>query len=252
MRRALACLFMAGAAQAAEPGQRWLEAGAETARLSRANPAWRASYLRLAWQTQPGIHWDGELAQLRRFNVETALAAAGVTRKFGPRWSGRLALAASSDGNILPRIRADLAAYRKWGTDSELVGMLGLSLARARDGHRDRMLTMSLMRYGQGWVAEGGATFSRSDPGSVAAHAQWLALHVGSPGSGSAVLRVGRAREAWQSLGATTVTAFNSRQAALGVRYWFTPRWGTHIEARHYESPHYQRRELAAGVFHEF
>lgn len=193
----------------------------------------------------------GELASLHRFGESGTYAGIMDTITLTPDWYGSIALGAGDGAFYLPRYRADAFINRKFLPARNLVGSLGAGYYRAPDGHIDRSVTVGGQYYFESpWIVQAAVRFNESDPGSVRARQQIVALTYGREPGDTVVARYSWGREAYLAIGPTTsLVDFASREGTLQWRHWFDRSWGVSLTAEHYRNPLYRRTGLLVGLF---
>jgi YaiO family outer membrane protein len=196
----------------------------------------------------------GELASLHRFDRAGTYAGVMDTITLSPDWYGSLALGAGDGAFYLPRYRADAFINRKFLGARNLVGSLGIGYYRAPDGHVDRSLTLGGQYYFEApWILQAAVRFNESDPGSVRARQQSVALTYGREPGDSLVARYSWGREAYLAIGpAASLVDFASREGGVQWRHWIDRSWGMTVSAEHYRNPLYHRTGVAVGFFTAF
>jgi YaiO family outer membrane protein len=254
--------FAAGAARAEAPAD---DPGIAL-RLDRSNLELRVSAQRVTggygrWQEGAlvgtyarGRHvLRGELAQMRRFDQSGTYVGMMDTVTLDPDWYASVAAGAGDGAFYLPRYRVDAFINRKLLAERNLVLSLGAGYYRAPDGHIDRSATVGLQYYFPGpWIAQAAVRFNESDPGSVRARQQLVALTYGNGAPWQVVARYGWGREAYLAIGPSTpLVDFESREANLQWRYALDRSQGIVVALEHYRNPAYDRTGALLGYFME-
>ena len=249
---ALAACAAAGAfaqQQSAEPPQplqlrldRGLELRLGAQRVSGDLGDWRERSL---WGSyRAGAHLlQAELASQRRFGDSGTYGALTDTVTLDADWFASLTLGAGDGAFFLPRYRADAFVHRKLLPDRRLVASLGVGYYRAPDGHIDRNVTVGGANYfAAPWVVQAAVRFNESDPGSVRARQQFVAVTYGRERDDLVVGRYGWGRESYLAIGpARALVDFASREASIQWRHWFDARHGIAVGLEHYRNPLYER-----------
>lgn len=239
-------LAVPGGAVAQRPaGSIELELGA--AALSAGLGPWWSAQLRASRPAGSADLLNVELLQARRFGANGTYLMAGERHLVGP-WFADLNVGHGFGAFFLPALRVDAAVGRAVGP---VVIRLGVGWVDQTDAHRDRSLLLGASWYpAPGWVLQGDARLSRSDPGGVGSSQQAVALHRMS-GRNTWVARFGWGREAWQRIGPdVALVDFPFREASLSWRRELRAGWGPLVRAEAFHAPHYERAGLSAGLFH--
>lgn len=235
-----------------------IEAGVGAAHLNGADGDWRDVYVRGYVRPAPGTTINAELASQGHFNQRGTLGAISILQDLSADWFV-MAGVSSGSAEFQYRLRGDVGIYRKWGATRQWV--TGLTLMRGLGGdhvHRDTMPSLTVAYYStDGWVAEGGAMFNRSQPGSVRAARAYGALTVGQQGHHLWMTRIDHGREAYLPAGATvggapSSVAFTSTEVGTVWRQWLRRDFGYTVGLQYYRNPYYKRAGVTVGVFFDF
>jgi YaiO family outer membrane protein len=195
----------------------------------------------------------GELATLRRFNRSGSYVAVADTVTLDPDWYASVAAGAGDGAFYLPRYRFDAFAHRKLLAARSLVLSLGVGHYRSPDGHVDRSITAgALFYFAAPWIVQAGVRWNESDPGSVLARQQVVAVTYGRDPSAQLVARYTWGRESYLAIGpAASLVDFRSEEANIQWRYRLDRSQGISVAAEHYRNPAYHRTGLLLGYFVE-
>lgn len=260
---ALAACLAAAATHAQQPGEappalppgldRAVELRAGAQQVSGDVGDWRDITLLGTYRT--GRHLlQAELAAQRRFHDSGTYAAINDTFTFDDDRFASIGVGAGDGAFFLPRYRVDAFVHRKLLPDRRLVASLGAGYYRAPDGHVDRSFTLGAAYYfAQPWVVQAAVRFNESDPGSVRARQQFVAVTYGRERADLVVARYGWGREAYLAIGPSrALVDFSSREASVQWRHWLDPVHGVSVALEHYRNPVYDRAGLAVGYFRSF
>jgi YaiO family outer membrane protein len=195
----------------------------------------------------------GELAAMRRFHESGTYVAVMDTVTLDRDWYASVAAGAGDGAFYLPRYRVDAFINRKLSSARNLVLSLGAGHYRAPDGHIDRSATVGAHYYFRApWIVQAAVRFTESDPGSVRARQQFVALTYGNDRRGQIVARYGWGREAYLAIGpSTSLVDFASREVNVQWRYWLDRSQGIVVAGEHYRNPAYHRAGALVGYFAE-
>jgi YaiO family outer membrane protein len=198
--------------------------------------------------------FQAEASVQRRFNEDGAFIGLGDTYTFNEDWYGSLAVGAGDGAFYLPRYRADATLYRKFLPGRNLVGNVGIGYYKAPDGHSDRSVSVGAAYYFEApWIIEGGVRFNSSNPGSVRTQQQFAAVTYGRDKQDLVTARYAWGGEGYLATGPNTqLVNFDSREASIAWRHWFSPRTGVLVGANRYSNPLYRRTGVNVGIFHSF
>lgn len=246
-----------GPVNPAEPApvaqERTLEISTGHQRLNNGYGPWRDLTLK-GLIGFPGHTVQGELSAHERFGTRGAFLSLGDTFTIDEDWHASAALGLGDGAFYLPNYRVDAALYRKFLPARNLVGSLGLGYYDAPDGHVDRSLSVGAAYYFEGpWILEGGVRLNHSNPGAVRTRQQFLAVSWGRASQDLVVARYGWGSEGYLPIAPNLqLVNFDSREASLSWRHWFTPRTGLLLGANRYTNPLYSRNGVSVGLFHSF
>jgi YaiO family outer membrane protein len=229
-----------------------LEVRLAAQRLSGGYGDWREAGLSGTYST--GAHvLRGELASMRRFNRSGNYLAVMDTVTLDPNWYASAAVGAGDGAFYLPRYRIDAVLNRKLLPARNLVLSVGAGHYRAPDGHLDRSVTVGGQYYfAAPWIVQAAVRFTQSEPGSVRARQQSVAVTYGTQGRTQAIARYGWGRESYLAIGpGASLVDFASREANVQWRHWFDRSHGISVAAEHYVNPAYHRTGLMLGYFME-
>jgi YaiO family outer membrane protein len=231
-----------------------IDFGGEYQSLSSRFGNWNAFYLRGVFPQKTHDNWNAEITHRTEFGDGGTYFAAGDTHNFTDDWYASASLGASAGGFFLPRYRIDAALNKKWRRQRNLVTTLGFMHAKAKDVHRDNMLSVGAAYYWERqWILEGAVQFNFSHPGPVFSESQFIVVTHGKDRARLITLRAAFGTEAYQLIGATNVLSqFSSQSVSLTWRQWIAKTWGWNCAPEYYHSPAYQRGGFTLGIFHEF
>jgi YaiO family outer membrane protein len=233
-----------------------IQLGVSRSNLTGGNEDWNDVFARgnLNLGEQVGVlNW--EASQQKHFNETGQTASLSLTRDFGPDWYGMVGAGAGRSASFLPVHRFDVAVYRKWLQDRQLV--TGLQYTQSKSGdrlYRDRAWQLSASYYFSfPLTAELGARSNTSNPGSIRANRYYAAATYGENKKYYASLRYDAGREGYLPQGSNvSAVDFKSDVVTLTWRQWLTRQWGYELSAEQYHNPFYDRRGLSASMFYDF
>lgn len=232
-----------------------LEAGVGFSSLTAGYQNWNSQFVRGVYAADPKNTWTAEVANMQQFGDRGILFALGNTHVIDDDWYVSTALATSAGGFFQPRVRGDVAVYRKLLEPRNLVIGAGLSSIQAKDDHRDLAVVLSAAYYFESpWVLEGGVRINRSNPGSVVANYYTVAATYGRDKERFVSLRFATGREGYQLVGdgGSALANFSSHDALLTWREWVGRDWGFQVRAGTYGNPYYRRVSGELSLFVDF
>ncbi len=231
-----------------------VEAGGDYQGVSNGFGDWFGQYAKGEIQTDKNNNWNGELLHQREFGTTGTYAALGNTHTFNQDWYSTVDIGGGAGGEFLPRQRVDVFINRKWLDQRQLVTTIGLGEDHAMDSHSDRSIFFGGTYYfAAPWIVQGGIRFNESDPGSIEATSQFVAVTQGRDKEHFLTLRYGFGKEAYQIIdNDQTLSNFNSQQVSLQLKEWVGKDWGFDTTAEAYHNPNYDRNGITFGIFKEF
>jgi YaiO family outer membrane protein len=232
-----------------------VEFGVERSSLSNGFGNWTGVYTRGNWRANKSNVLNFEIARQNRFGESGTFYALGNTHTFNSDWYGSLTLGGSSgQASFLPRFRADAFIHRKLLPKRNLVATVGLGIYEASEFNPDRSLSLGATYYfPEKWIVEGGVRFNKSNPGSVDARSQFIAVTNGANRKRFVTLRHEFGNEAYQIVGNNAaISDFDSRVTSLTLRQWLGREQGFSLVVERYSNPFYRRLGASAGYFREF
>lgn len=235
-------------------GPGFLEIDGSHSSLDGSNPSWNDVYLRGGASFSSNTV-NVEISRQSRFGDTGWFYNGGWVHTWTENWYTDVHLATSTGGFFLPRFRTDVFAHRKLLPRKQLV-------LNAGAGYDVSRLSTSAYRFGPGAayyfdrfpvVLEGGVTWTQSQPGSVLARSQYVAVTEGRAKEHYIALRAEVGREAYEVIqGQTTVFNFPIRNFSGTWRQWFAPNWGLNFSVERDGNPFYHRLGGTVGIFLDF
>jgi YaiO family outer membrane protein len=207
-----------------------------------------------------GLHHEGnstflgEVAELQRFGERTTFGSINYITDFDADWYGAVGFSGTTAGTILPSARFDVSINRKLLPQRSLVLSVGAGYAWNRSDHKDQLYHVGLIWYVvPQWILEAGWNYDIDSPGSIKAPAYYAAVTYGEVGKSLIAVRGGYGREAYQSVGiANQLVDFDSKEASVRWRYWFTRKWSTQLQFEYYHNPFYNRYGGEVSALYQF
>jgi len=241
-------------AQPAEHGS--VQLGYGYSELTDNNAAWNDVFARgnVGLGDSVGVlNW--EVSKQRHFGESGQAISASLTRDLGPNWYGSIGLGLGSGADFLTKRRVDVAVYRKWLPQRNLITGLQFTGSRSGDGvYSDKAWQASSSYYfASPLVAEVGVKRTTSNPGDVNTMRYYVAGTYGVNKQYSLSARYDTGREGYMPQGfSSPAVNFKSNVATVSWRQWLSPRWGYELQAERYHNPSYNRKGVTASVFYDF
>jgi YaiO family outer membrane protein len=231
----------------------FIEGGVNHSTLSSGFPNWNGQFVR-GMVVSGDNYWTGDVAHWSQFGDQGTYGALGNTHIWNADWHTNITAGGSSGGFFLPRFRVDAFVNRKFLSDRRLVLTVGAGMVDAKDDHTDHSLYLGATYYSvSNWIVDAGVRGNKSDPGSVYASYQHVAVTHGQNKDQYITANVAWGREAYQIIGpAAVISDFSSRSGTLIWRKWVSPSWGFNVRGERYLNPSYSRSGVDASLFFEF
>ena len=233
-----------------------VDVGAALSTLSHGYGSWESVTGRLVYEPAPGNTTYADVSLAHEFSETGFIVSGGHVHELAQVWILSGFLSAGGGGDFEPQVKVDLSLGRKFLSDLSLVGTVGISADRFRDGHSDKALVTSLAWYGIPlWVIEGGIRFNWSDPGDVAGRRYYLAGTWGQQGQDIVAIRGETGNEAYQVIGpvpAQALVNFDSQLGSVTWRHWTRYDRGFVLGGESYHNPAYRRETISAAAFFQF
>jgi YaiO family outer membrane protein len=233
-----------------------VQLGYSQSHLSNNLPGWRDAFVRgnVSLAENIGVlNWD--VSQQKHFDESGQALSLSLTHNFNADWYALIGAGVGSGASFLNKQRVDLALYRKWLAQRQLVTGVQLTASKAGDGvHDDRSWQLSSSYYfSVPLVAELGFKRNTSNPGSVSTNRYYLAATYGENKKCYLSARYDAGREGYLPQGANLLaTNFKSHVTTLTWRQWLSPKWGYELQAERYNNPFYNRNGVSVSVFRDF
>jgi YaiO family outer membrane protein len=221
--------------------------------LNGGNPAWNDGYIRGAMSGGKNTV-NFEASRQSRFGDSGWFGLLGWTRVLGENWYGSLFAGGSVGGIFLPKYRADAFIFRKFLSHKQLVIGAGAGYDKTKLVNYDYRNTADIIYYFP-WpiVAEGGVTWTRSQPDGTLARTQFLSLTEGREKEHYITARAEIGREAYEIFGsASEFFDFPVHNYSVSYRQWLGANWGLNFTFQRDLNRYYQRNGGSLAFFVDF
>ena len=234
-------------------GPGYLEFGGAHSSVTNGNPDWTDAYIR-AFLSGGKNGWNLEATRQDRYGDTGWFYSAGWTRTLSPNWYTNVQAGTSSRCFFLPKWRVDGFINRKLLPKKQLVTTAGFGYDRYKTVQTAYRGTVGAAYYFSApFVVQGGVTFTQSNPGSILARSQYIALSQGHDKEHFIVARAEIGREAYQLIGpSTALFDFPVQDYTVTWRQWVGFNWGFNFVAERYQNPYYTRTGGTIGFFLDF
>jgi YaiO family outer membrane protein len=235
-------------------GPGYLEFGGSHSGVSQSNPSWNDFYVRTMMSGGNNTLQLGAERQAR-WGASGWFFSGGLTRVLSENWFGELDFGTSLPGGFfLPKFRTDAYINRKLLSRKQLVTTFGFGYDKSKVQNNAIRGTVGAAYYlSAPWVLQGGVTFTKSNPGSVLTHTQYLAFTQGHDKEHFISVRGEYGREGYELIGpANGLFNFPIRGVSATWRQWVGFNWGFNAVVEHYRTPSYTRTGGTIGVFLDF
>lgn len=235
-------------------GPGFIEVDGSHSSVSNSQPSWNDVFLRGGMSFSSNTV-NVELSRQSRFGDSGWYYNGGWIHTWTPKWYTDVHLGTSTGSFFLPRFRTDAYVHRKVLSREQLVLNFGAGYDKSRLQASAYRLEPGAAYYFDRFplVLEGGVTWTQSQPGSILARSQYVALTEGRAKEHYIALRAEVGREAYEIIqGQTTAFNFPIRNFAGTWRQWLAPNWGLNLSVEHDGNPFYHRLGGTIGIFIDF
>jgi YaiO family outer membrane protein len=239
-------------------GPGYLEAGYGHSGLTAPNPNWNDVYFR-GMISGGSNAFTGELVRQGRWGDSGWYGNIGWLRILNPDWYTDLYVGTSVGGSFLPRLRTDAFINRKLLKQRQLVTTFGFGYDRAKQingmvpdsfrGHAEFAYYLQHLPLS----AQAGIDVTRSQPGSLLARTQHMAVTYGHDKERYLTIRYEFGREAYEVLDReTAIFDFPIHNFQFTWREWIGFNWGLNFVLEHDRNQFYRRTGGSLGFFLDF
>ncbi len=235
-------------------GPGFIEIDGSHSALSDSQPSWNDVYLRGGMSFSSNTV-NLEFSRQSRFGDSGWFYNGGWVHTWSPKWYTDVHLGTSTGSFFLPRFRVDGFVHRKVLSREQLVLNFGAGYDKSRLQASAYRVTPGAAYYFDRFplVLEGGVTWTQSNPGSVVARSQYVALTEGRAKEHYLAVRAEVGREAYEIIqGQATAFNFPIRNFAGTWRQWLAPNWGLNFNVERDGNPFYHRLGGTIGIFLDF
>jgi YaiO family outer membrane protein len=235
-------------------GPGFIEIDGSHSALSDSQPSWNDVYLRGGMSFSSNTV-NLEFSRQSRFGDSGWFYNGGWVHTWAPKWYTDVHLGTSTGSFFLPRFRVDGFVHRKVLSREQLVLNFGAGYDKSRLQASAYRITPGAAYYFDRFplVLEGGVTWTQSNPGSVVARSQYVALTEGRAKEHYLAVRAEVGREAYEIIqGQATAFNFPIRNFAGTWRQWLAPNWGLNFNVERDGNPFYHRLGGTIGIFLDF
>ena len=235
-------------------GPGYIEVGGSRSDLTAPQPNWTDEYLRGVLNLSPNNGLNLELDHQDRFGDSGFFGNIGLTHSFTSNLYTNAYLGSSVGGIFLPKFRFDGFVNYKLLSEKQLVANFGVGYDKAKtDNSAVRFMAGATYYFNLPLVLQGGAEFTRANPGSVLATTYNLALTEGRDQHHYITARVALGREAYEIVNVnTTLFDFPIHQYEFTWRQWIGSGWGVNFDYQRELNPYYNRNGATLGLFVNF
>ena len=235
-------------------GPGYIEFGGSRSDLTAPQPNWTDFYLRGVVNLTPTNGLNVELDHQDRFGDSGFFGNIGLTHSFTSSLYTNAYVGSSVGGIFLPKFRFDGFVNYKLLSEKQLVANFGVGYDKAKtDNSAVRFMAGATYYFNLPLVIQGGAVFTRANPGSVLATTYSLAVTEGRDQHHYITARVGLGREAYEIVNVNTALFdFPIHQYEFTWRQWIGPGWGVNFDYQRELNPYYNRNGATLGLFVNF
>jgi YaiO family outer membrane protein len=241
-------------------GPGYIEIGGSHSSLSGNYSDWNDFYVRGTLSGGRNT-LNGELTREARFGDSGWFGDLGLTRTLSDNWYAQFTAGGSVGGFFLNRYSVNGLINRKLLSRRQLVATVGAGFDQSKTVDKDVRWQAGAAYYFQyPIVLQGGFLWTHTNPGSILARTQYLAITQGYDKEHFFSLRYEWGREGYEVIGAPTDSTpaynvlfdFPERTVTGTWRQWIGPNWGLNFNLEQHQETSYHRWGGTAGVFLDF
>lgn len=235
-------------------GPGYLEFGGSRSDLTSPQPSWTDAYVRGVINLTPSNSFSLETDRQARFGDSGYFGSIGLTHSFTSNLYANAYVGSSVGGFFLPKFRFDGFVNYKLLPEKQLVANFGVGYDKAKTVN-------SAMRYMAGAtyyfqfpiIVQGGATFTRANPGNILATTYNLAVTEGREKEHYITVRAEIGREGYEVVNtANPLVDFPIHSYSGTWRQWIGMNWGFNFNFQREINPYYNRNGATLGFFVDF
>jgi YaiO family outer membrane protein len=235
-------------------GPGYLEVGMGHSGLTSENASWNDFYVKGMLSGGKNA-FDGEFIRQARYGDAGWYTLLGWTRTLSADWYSSVHAGTSFGGFFIPKLHADAFINRKFLAKRQFVGSLGFGYDKSKQVNHATVGHMEGAYYFQRFpiVAQAGVDLTHSQPGSILARAQHVAVSYGHDKERYISGRYEFGREAYELVGSgATLFNFPIHNVSVTWREWIGFNWGLNLVIEHDRNPNYRRTGGSLGFFLDF
>ena len=235
-------------------GPGYLEVGGSRSDLTNPQPHWTDAYVRGVINLTPTNAFSLEADRQARFGDSGYFGSVGLTHSFTSNLYTNAYVGSSVGGFFLPKFRADGFVNYKLLPEKQLVANLGVGYDKAKTSNSAVRFMPGATYYFQfPLIIQGGAEFTRANPGNVLAKTYNLAVTEGRAKEHFITFRYEIGREAYEVVNAgNTLVDFPIHIYTGTWRQWIGTGWGFNFNFEREINPYYNRNGATLGLFIDF
>lgn len=235
-------------------GPGYLEFGGSRSDLTSPQPSWTDAYVRGVINLTPANAFSLEADRQARFGDSGYFGSIGLTHSFTSNLYTNAYVGSSVGGFFLPKFRFDGFVNYKLLPEKQLVLNLGVGYDRAKTVNSDvRYIVGGTYYFHFPIILQGGATFTRANPGDILATTYNLAVTEGREKEHYLTVRAELGREGYEVVNvANPLVNFPIHNYSATWRQWIGMNWGFNFNFQRELNPYYNRNGATLGVFVDF
>lgn len=235
-------------------GPGYLEVGGSRSELTPPLANWTDAYIRGVINLTPENSFSLEADRQSRFGDSGYYGSVGLTHSFTSDLYTNAYVGSSVGGFFMPKFRFDGFVNYKLLPQKQLVANFGIGYDHAKTPNSATRF-MAGATYYLPWplIIQGGATFTRANPGNTLATTYNLAVTQGREKEHYITVRAEMGREAYEVVNANnTLVDFPIHTYSGNWRQWIGMNWGFNFNFQREVNPHYNRNGATFGLFVDF
>jgi len=235
-------------------GPGYLEFGGSRSDLTSPQPSWTDAYVRGVINLTPSNSFSLETDRQARFGDSGYFGSIGLTHSFTSNLYANAYVGSSVGGFFLPKFRFDGFVNYKLLPEKQLVANFGVGYDKAKTVNSAMRYMVGATYYFQfPIIVQGGATFTRANPGNILATTYNLAVTEGREKEHYITVRAEIGREGYEVVNtANPLVDFPIHSYSGTWRQWIGMNWGLNFNFQREINPYYNRNGATLGFFVDF
>lgn len=235
-------------------GPGYIEFGGSHSDLTSPQPSWTDAYVRGVINLTPTNAFSLDANREDRFGENGYFGTIGLTHSFTSNLYANAYVGSSVGGLFLPKFRFDGFVNYKLLSEKQLVANFGIGYDKAKTANSAiRYMAGATYYFNLPLIIQGGAEFTRANPGTILATTYNLAVTEGRQKEHYITVRAELGREGYEVVNVgNTLVDFPIHIYSGTWRQWIGMNWGFNFEFEREINPYYNRNGATLGLFLDF